>query len=125
MSESSSDQGELRKRLWKLPGQLLLALINGTAMLVIVAAILALVAVLKLTHLANDVTATMTDAVISRIDVKPQQVRANLQSVTTEVHELLKALKQARVEPSDTINPEVAETQRQAERPASEHRTTW
>jgi hypothetical protein len=38
-----------------LPRQLLLALINGTAILVIVAAILALVALSKVTHLANDV----------------------------------------------------------------------
>lgn len=107
MPESNSDKDELRKRLRKLPGQLLLAVINGTAVLVIVAAILALVTLLKLTHIANDITSTMTDAVLSRIDVKPQQVRANLQSVTADVHELLKALKQARVEAPDQINPEV------------------
>jgi hypothetical protein len=108
LPEPNSDKDELRERLWKLPSQLLLAVINGTAVLVIVACILALVTLLKLTHIANDITSTMTDAVLSRIDVKPQQVRANLQSVTADVHELLKALKQARVEAPDQINPEVA-----------------
>ncbi len=108
MPEPDSDKDELRKRLRKLPGQLLLAVINGIAVLVIVAAILALVTLLKLTHIANDVTSTMTDGVLSRIDVKPQQVRANLQGVTADVHELLKTLKQARVEAPDQINPEVA-----------------
>ena len=49
---------------------MLLALINATAILVIVAAILAIVALSKVTHLANDVASTMTDAVLSRIDVK-------------------------------------------------------
>lgn len=58
---------ELRARLRRLPGQLLLALINGTALLVIVAAIIALVAISKVTNLANDVASTMTDAVLSRI----------------------------------------------------------
>jgi hypothetical protein len=53
-----------------------MALINGTAILVIVAAILALVATSKVTHLAENVSATMTDAVLSRIDVEPQQLLA-------------------------------------------------
>ena len=57
---------ELRARLRRLPGQLLLALINGTALLVIVAAIIALVAISKVNNLANDVAST-TDAVLSRI----------------------------------------------------------
>jgi hypothetical protein len=58
--EPDSNRGELRARLWRLPRRLLLALINGTAILVIVAAILALVALSKVTHLANDVASTMT-----------------------------------------------------------------
>ena len=41
MPEPDSTRDELRARLWRLPRQLLLALINGTAILVIVAAILA------------------------------------------------------------------------------------
>jgi hypothetical protein len=91
-----------------LPRQLLLALINGTAILVIVAAILALVAFSKVTHLANDVASTMTDAVLSRIDVKPQQVLANLQNVAADVRELAGSIKQARAEGAARLDPEVA-----------------
>jgi flagellar motility protein MotE (MotC chaperone) len=108
LSEQHSNTDALRERLWRLPGQLLLALINGTAILVIVAAILALVALSKVTHLAEDVASTMTDAVLSRIDVKPQQVIANLQNVTADVHALAGLLKQARVEVPDRLEPEVA-----------------
>jgi hypothetical protein len=92
------DSDELRVRLWRLPRQLLLALINGTAILVIVAAILAIVASSKVAHLANDVASTMTDAVLSRVDVKPQQVLANLHNVAADVRELAESLKQARAE---------------------------
>ncbi len=60
---------------------MLMALINGTAILVIVAAILALVATWKVTHLAENVASTMTDAVLSRIDVEPQQLLAGIHSV--------------------------------------------
>jgi hypothetical protein len=76
---------------------------------VIVAAILAFVAFSKVTHLANDVASTMTDAVLSRIDVKPQQVLTNLQSVATDVRTLAASLKQARAdrEPAP-LEPEVA-----------------
>jgi hypothetical protein len=66
LPEPDSTRDELRARLWRLPRQLLLALINGTAILVIVAAIVALVALSKVTHLANDVASAMTDAVLSR-----------------------------------------------------------
>jgi hypothetical protein len=58
-----------------------MALINGTAILVIVAAVLALVATSKVTHLAENVSATMTDAVLSRIDVEPQQLLAGIRSL--------------------------------------------
>ena len=108
MPEPESNEDEFRERLRRLPRQLLLALINGTAILVIVAAILVLVAFSKVTHLANDVAATMTDTVLSRINVKQQQVLANLQSVAANVHALTASLKQAGSEGPARIDPEVA-----------------
>ena len=101
------DRDELRSRLRGLPGQILMALINGTAILVIVAAILILVALSKVTHVANDVASTMTDAVLSRIDVKPQQVRTNLQNIAADVRDLRNALKQARAEAPARLDPEI------------------
>ncbi len=50
-------------RLWRLPGQLL-ALINGTAILVIAASILAIVALVRIEHFAETIVATTTHAVL-------------------------------------------------------------
>ena len=51
------DGNGISARLWRLPGQLLLALINATAILVIVAAIVTLVAIARINHFAENVTA--------------------------------------------------------------------
>ena len=52
------DYPGISARLWRLPGQLLLALINGTAILVIVASILSLVALVRMEHFAETIVAT-------------------------------------------------------------------
>ena len=114
MPEPDNSGDELHERLRSLPRQLLLALINGTAILVIVAAILTLVALSKITHVANDVASTMTDAVLSRIDVKPQQVVANLQNVASDVRELVGELKQAKAEGSTRLDQKIAELSERA-----------
>ena len=101
------DSNELSLRLRRLPRQLLMALINGTAILVIAAAILALVATWKVTHLAENVSATMTDAVLSRIDVEPQQLLAGIRSVGGDVRSLAKTLKEARAEEAFRQDPEI------------------
>ena len=91
-----------------------MALINGTAILVIVAAVLALVATSKVTHLAENVSATMTDAVLSRIDVEPQQLLAGIRSVGGgirsvggDVRSLAKTLKEARAEEAFRQDPKI------------------
>ena len=94
-------------RLRRLPGQLLLALLNGTAILVIAAALLALVATAKVTHLAENVAATMTDAVLSRVDVKPGRVIAKIDNLTTEIRSLRDALQQEKVERRADLDPAV------------------
>lgn len=91
-------RSEFSTRLRALPCQLLLALINGTAVLVIAASILAIVAASKVTHLAQNVASTMTDAVLSRIGEDPKQVVRDLQSVSDEVHTLLAALEQRKAD---------------------------
>jgi len=90
------DRNGITARLWKLPGQLLLALINATAILVIVAAILALVAIARVDHLAENVVATMTEAVLSKVDLPAKDVLANLQKLTAEVRALRDAVGGAR-----------------------------
>jgi len=90
------DRNGITARLWKLPGQLLLALINATAILVIVAAILALVAIARVDHFAENVVATMTEAVLSKVDLPAKDVLANLQKLTAEVRALRDAVGGAR-----------------------------
>jgi hypothetical protein len=63
---SEADVNGISARLWRLPKQLLLALINATAILVIVAAIVALVAIARINHFAENIVATMTEAVLAK-----------------------------------------------------------
>ncbi len=81
-------------RLRKLPGQLLLALINATAILVIVAAILALLAIVRIEHFAENIVATMTTAVLSKIDLPPKEALANIRILAGEVRSLGETLKE-------------------------------
>jgi hypothetical protein len=75
---------------------LLLALINATAILVIAAAILALVAITRIDHFAGNLVATMTEAVLSKVDLPPKDVLANLRNLTAEVRSLGNALGEIR-----------------------------
>jgi peptidoglycan hydrolase CwlO-like protein len=88
------DRNGISARLWSLPGQLLLALINATAILVIVAAILALVAIARIDHFAENVVATMTEAVLSKVDLPPKDVLANLRNLREEVRTLGNSLRE-------------------------------
>jgi hypothetical protein len=90
------DRNGISARLWRLPGQLLLALINATAILVIAAAILALVAIARIDHFAGNLVATMTEAVLSKVDLPPKDVLANLRNLTAEVRSLGNALGEIR-----------------------------
>jgi len=105
---SDPANSDLSARLRKLPGQLLLALVNGTAVLVILAAILAIIATSKVTHLAHDVASTMTDAVLSRVGEDPRHVVQNIQRVADDVHTLSVALEKAKSEGVPSLGPEVA-----------------
>lgn len=106
MSEPATS--DFSRRLRKLPGQLLLALINGTAILVILAAILAIVATSKVTHLAQNVAATMTDAVLSRVGDNPRQLVQSIQHVSEDVHALTVALAKVEVGEGAGLGPDVA-----------------
>jgi hypothetical protein len=96
-------------RLWRLPGQLLLALINATAILVIVAAIAALVAISRINHFAEHVAATMTDAVLAKVDLPSKDVLADLRNLTAEVRTLSSALREIKAEVPLAVQPEMAQ----------------
>ena len=93
---SESDQNGIFARLRRLPGQFLLALINATAILVMVAAVLALIATARINTFAENIVATMTEAVLSKIDLPSREVLANLRNLTEEVRTLGNTLKECK-----------------------------
>lgn len=94
-------------RLRQLPGQLILALLNGTAVLVIVAALLALAATTRVTHLAENVATTMTDAVLSHVTPDPRRLVEKLGSLSTDIQSLRTALQDAKAEKRVTLDPAI------------------
>jgi hypothetical protein len=101
------DSNGFSARLWRLPRQLLLALVNATAILVIVAAILALVAIARINHFAENVVATMTGAVLSKIDLPSKSVLANLPALTAEVRTLGNAVREIRAGENPLLQSEI------------------
>ena len=101
------DHNGISARLWRLPGQLLLALINATAILVIVAAILALVTVARINHFAGNIVATMTEAVLSKVDLPSKDVLANIRELTGEVRALGNSLREIRSGENPVLQSEI------------------
>jgi hypothetical protein len=105
---SEPDRNGLSARLRRLPGQLLLALINATAVLVIVAAVLALVAMWRIDNFTATVVATMTEAVLSKIDLPARDVLANLRGLRSDVRALGETLKEIKARENPHLQAEVA-----------------
>jgi hypothetical protein len=103
------DRDGISARLWKLPGQLLLSLINATAILVIVAAILTLIAIARIDRFAENIVATMTEAVLSKVDLPSKDVLANLRTLTTQVRTLGDALREIKEGEHPILQFEIAQ----------------
>ena len=103
------DGSGISARLWRLPGQLLLALINATAILVIVAAIVTLVAIARINGFAENVVATMTEAVLSKVDLPQKDVLANIRNLTAEVRTLGNTLREIKTGEHPALQPELAQ----------------
>ena len=105
---SEPDRNRIAVKLWQIPGRLLLALIDATAVLVIIAAILALVAIARIDNFAGNVVATMTEAALSRIDLPSRDVLANLRTLTEEVRALGNDLREIRARENPVLQSEIA-----------------
>jgi hypothetical protein len=103
-----ADHHGVSARLWRLPGQLFLALINGTAILVIVAAMLALFAIARIEHFGANIAATMTEAVLSKVDLPSRDVLANIRELTGEVRGLGDALRGIKEREDPVLQSEIA-----------------
>jgi len=95
-------------KLRRLPMQLVLALINATALLVIAAAILALVLISRVDNFAENVAATMTEAALSKIDLPSREVLANLRNLADEIRTLGNSLRDAKGKEDPVLRSEVA-----------------
>jgi len=102
------DGNGISARLRRLPGQLLLSLVNATAILVIAAAIVTLVAIARINHFAENVVATMTEAVLSKVELPSKGVLANLQNLTAEVRELGNSLREIKTGENAPLRLEMA-----------------
>jgi hypothetical protein len=105
---SEPDRNGISAKLRRLPREFLLALINGTAILVIVAAILVLVAMVRIDNFAGNVVATMTEAALSKIDLPSKDVLANLRNLTEEVRTLGIALREIKTGENPVLQSEIA-----------------
>ena len=105
---SKPDRNEIYARLRRLPVDFLLALTNATAILVIVAAILALIVMVRIDNFAGRMATTMTEAVLSKIDLPSKNVLANLRNLTEEVRTLGNTLRDIKVGENPVIQIEIA-----------------
>src|SRR5260370_31858262 len=103
------DGSGISARLWRLPGRLLLALINATAILVIVAAIVTLVAIARINGFAENIAATMTEAVLSKVDLPQKDVLANIRNLTAEGRTLGHTLPEIKTGAHPALQPELAQ----------------
>ena len=106
---SETDRNTISERLRRLPVELLRSLINATAILVIVAAILVLLAMVRIDSFAGSVVTTMTEAVLSKIDLPSKEVLANLRNLTGEVRTLGSTLREIKVGESSAVQLEIAQ----------------
>ena len=78
---SFHDRPGLGARLLRLPGQLLLALVNATALLVIIACVLVILVLNKVDMAGERMAGTVTEAALARLDVTPAQFKARLEAL--------------------------------------------
>lgn len=80
----------LGRRLRRLPLQLLLSLINATALLVIAAAVLVIIAINRLENAGPRLTNAVTTTALANIDVTPEELKTRYEAAVRTT-ELLKA----------------------------------
>lgn len=104
---SAQDQ-TLGRRIMRLPGQFLLALINATAILVIVAAVLAIVAFNRFESAGANLAADLTAKAVSQLGVTPESLRSKLASLEEQMEALKAGLAQAKQNDDGPLRAQIA-----------------
>ncbi|MEO0979298.1 MAG: hypothetical protein AAFY24_18680 [Pseudomonadota bacterium] len=99
-------------RLKRLPGQLLLALVNATALLVLVACVLVIVVLNRVDQAGARIAGTVTEAALAKLDMTPAALKERLQSVDGTVAALVDQLETAGARDDRALTLQVAELKR-------------
>lgn len=89
---SYHDAPGLGGRLRRLPGQLLLALVNATALLVIAASVLALVVLDRVETAGERIAGTVSEAALARLNVSPEEFKSRLDALDGRIVSLSQQL---------------------------------
>jgi predicted PurR-regulated permease PerM len=98
----------LSAKLRRLPVDLLIALTNATAVLVIVAAVLTLVTIAQINNFAGNVVSAMTDAALSKIDLPSRGVLTDIRKMTEEISAFGNTLQNIREGENPALQSEIA-----------------
>jgi hypothetical protein len=85
---SYHDAPGLGRRLVRLPGQLLLALVNATALLVIAACVLSLVLLNRVDSAGERIASNVTEAALARLQVSPADFKARIEAIDGKISAL-------------------------------------
>ncbi|TYC67802.1 hypothetical protein FMN63_17310 [Stappia sp. BW2] len=85
---SYHDAPGLGRRLVRLPGQLLLALVNATALLIIAACVLSLVVLNRVDSAGERIAGNVTEAALARLQVSPADFKARIEALDGKVSAL-------------------------------------
>lgn len=99
----------LGRRIGRLPGQLLLALVNATAILVIVAAVLAILAINRFETAGANLAADLTVKAVSQLGVTPEALKTKLASLEEKMETLKDGLAQAKQNDDAPLRTQIAE----------------
>lgn len=103
------EQQTFSQRLRRLPGQLLLALVNATAVLVIVAGIVVIIAFNAVNQSAARLAGTVTEAVAAEMKVHPQQLLDSVENLNAEIRAYRSASSAERSERVDRLEASITE----------------
>jgi hypothetical protein len=99
----------LGRRIMRLPGQLLLALVNATAILVIVAAVLAIIAFNRFETAGANLAADLTVKAVAQLGVTPDALKMKLASLEEKMEALKAGLAQAKQNDDGPLRTQIAE----------------
>ena len=97
----------LSERLRQLPGQLLLALVNATAVLIIVAALMVIIAFNAVNDSAARLAGSVTGAVAAEMKFNPQQLLDSIDTLNAEISTFLAASSAQQSERADQLEAKI------------------